>query len=332
MSSFSDIYGYETIKEHMQSAIKLGKVSHAYIINGGLGSGKKMLAGIFAKTLQCENMEETVNPCNKCHSCIQADSGSQPDIIWVKHEKPTSIGVDDVRDQIISDMQIKPYSSRYKIYIIDEAEKLTVAAQNALLKTIEEAPLYAIIILLTNNIDKMLQTIQSRCIVLNVKPVREHDILDYLMNELKLDKQKADFCMDFAQGNLGKAIRLATSDEYREIKENVVKIMRHLREMSVDDMLFAIKNMELYKLKISDYIDLMMMWYRDVLMLKVSNNPGRLMFKEYYSDIRKQSSHISYEGIEKVLKSMDKAKVRLEANVSFDIAMELMLLTMKENC
>ena len=66
MSSFSDIYGYETIKEHMQSAIKLGKVSHAYIINGGLGSGKKMLAGIFAKTLQCENMEETVNPCNNC--------------------------------------------------------------------------------------------------------------------------------------------------------------------------------------------------------------------------------------------------------------------------
>ena len=205
-------------------------------------------------------------------------------------------------------------------------------AQNALLKTIEEAPSYAIIILLTNNLDKMLQTIQSRCIVLNVKPVREHDILDYLMNELKLDKQKADFCMDFAQGNLGKAIRLATSDEYKEIKENVVKFMRHISDMSVDDMIFAIKNMELYKLKVSDYIDLMMMWYRDILMLKVSNNPGRLMFKEYYSDIRKQSSHISYEVIEKVLKSMDKAKVRLEANVSFDIVMELMLLTMKENC
>ena len=112
----------------------------------------------------------------------------------------------------------------------------------------------------------------------------------------------------------------------------MVKFMRHINDMSVDDMIFAIKNMELYKLKVSDYIDLMMMWYRDILMLKVSNNPGRLMFKEYYSDIRKQSSHISYEGIEKVLKSMDKAKVRLEANVSFDIVMELMLLTMKENC
>ena len=86
-----------------------------------------------------------------------------------------------------------------------------------------------------------------------------------------------------------------------------------------------------HKLKIGDYIDLMMMWYRDILMLKITGNAGRLMFKEYYTDIRKQSSHISYEGIEDVLKAMDKAKIRLEANVNFDVAMELMLLTIKEN-
>lgn len=330
MIDFTEIIGHEDIIRHFKSSIELGKISQGYIINGETGSGKKTLTRALVKTLQCE--EGGTEPCNHCKSCLQCETGNQPDIIWVTHDKPNVISVEEIRDQVNSDIDIKPYSSRYKIYVIEDAQLLNVNAQNALLKTIEEAPSYAIIILLTNNIDKMLQTIQSRCIVLNVKPVREHDILDYLMNELKLDKQKADFCMDFAQGNLGKAIRLATSDEYREIKENVVKIMRHLREMSVDDMLFAIKNMELYKLKISDYIDLMMMWYRDVLMLKVSNNPGRLMFKEYYSDIRKQSSHISYEGIEKVLKSMDKAKVRLEANVSFYIAMELMLLTMKENC
>ena len=330
MGNFSDIYGYETIKEHLQSAISMGKVSHAYVISGGLGSGKKLIASTFAQTLQCE--AGGVEPCGVCHSCVQAAGRNQPDIIWVTHDKPNVISVEEIRDQVNSDIDIKPYSSRYKIYVIEDAQLLNVNAQNALLKTIEEAPSYAIIILLTNNLDKMLQTILSRCIVLNVKPVREHDILDYLMNELKLDKQKADFCMDFAQGNLGKAIRLATSDEYKEIKENVVKFMRHINDMSVDDMIFVLKTMELHKLKISDYIDLMMMWYRDILMLKVSNNPGRLMFKEYYSDIRKQSSHISYEGIEKVLKSMDKAKVRLEANVSFDIAMELMLLTMKENC
>ncbi len=330
MIDFTDIIGHEDIIRHFKSSIELGKISQGYIINGETGSGKKTLTRALVKTLQCE--EGGTEPCNHCKSCLQCETGNQPDIVWVTHDKPNVISVEEIRDQVNSDIDIKPYSSRYKIYVVEDAQLLNVNAQNALLKTIEEAPSYAIIILLTNNLDKMLQTILSRCIVLNVKPVREHDILDYLMNELKLDKQKADFCMDFAQGNLGKAIRLATSDEYKEIKENVVKFMRHINDMSVDDMIFVLKTMELHKLKISDYIDLMMMWYRDILMLKVSNNPGRLMFKEYYSDIRKQSSHISYEGIEKVLKSMDKAKVRLEANVSFDIAMELMLLTMKENC
>ena len=167
--------------------------------------------------------------------------------------------------------------------------------------------------------------------VLNIKPVRERDVLDYLMNELKLPKEKADFCMDFAQGNLGKAIRLATSEEYKEIIEDVTGILRRIPDMTVDDIIFAIKNMNHHKLKISDYIDLMMMWYRDILMLKITGNAGRLMFKEYYTDIRKQSAHISYEGIENVLKAMDKAKIRLEANVNFDVAMELMLLTIKEN-
>lgn len=330
MIDFTDIIGHEDIIRHFKSSIELGKIAQGYIINGEAGSGKKTLARALVKTLECE--EGGTEPCNHCKSCLQCETGNQPDIVWVTHDKPNVISVEEVRDQINSDIDIKPYSSRYKIYVVGDAELLNANAQNALLKTIEEAPDYAIIILLTSNLDKLLETIISRCIVLSVKPVREHDILDYLTNELGLDKQRADFCMEFAQGNLGKAIRLATSDEYREIKENVVRIMRHLPELSVEDMMFAIKNMNLYKMKISDYIDLMMMWYRDILMLKVVGNPGRLMFKEYYTDIRRQSAHISYEGIENVTKAMDKAKLRLSANVNFDVAMELMLLTMKENC
>lgn len=330
MIDFTDIIGHEDIIKHFKSSIELGKISQGYIIHGEAGSGKKTLTRALAKTLQCEAGK--TEPCNKCKSCIQCETGNHPDIVWVTHDKPNVISVEEIRSQVVSDIGIKPYSSRYKIYVVDDAQLLNVNAQNALLKTLEEAPDYAIIIMLTTNVDKMLETILSRCIVLNVKPVREHDILDYLTTELGLDKTRADFCMDFAQGNLGKAIRLASSDEYKEIKENVVKIMRHLKEMSVEDLLFYIKTMELYKLKIGDYVDLMMMWYRDILMLKVTNNPGRLMFKEYYSDIRKLSSHVSYEGVENVLKAMDKTKIRLEANVSFDVAIELMLLTMKENC
>lgn len=95
----------------------------------------------------------------------QFDSGNHPDVKWVTHEKANSIGVDDVREQINNDIVIKPYSSKYKVYIIDEAEKMTVQAQNALLKTIEEPPEYAVILFLTNTLDVLLQTVRSRCII-----------------------------------------------------------------------------------------------------------------------------------------------------------------------
>mgnify|MGYP000849144551 FL=1 len=149
MSGFKDVVGHKDIIQYIQNAVEQDKVSHAYILNGAKGSGKKMLAKLFAMTLQCENSQS--EPCGECRSCRQADSGNQPDIITIQHEKPGSISVDDIREQLNGDIMIKPYSNRYKIYIIPEADLLTVQAQNALLKTIEEPPEYAIIFLLTEN-------------------------------------------------------------------------------------------------------------------------------------------------------------------------------------
>ena len=148
MPGFEEIVGHEQIVTHLKSAMKLGKVSHAYILSGEKGCGKKLLADVFAETLQCE--KGGTEPCGSCHSCVQARSGNHPDIIHLMHEKPNSISVDDVRQQIVNDVLVKPYSGKYKIYIVPDAEKMTAAAQNALLKTIEEPPAYAVILLLAN--------------------------------------------------------------------------------------------------------------------------------------------------------------------------------------
>ena len=170
MSGFQDIPGQEHIKDHFQKAISNKKISHAYILSGESGMGHKLLAEAFALTLLCES-GRTV-PCLTCHSCKQVLSGNHPDLIYVIHEKPASIGVDDIRKQINDTIMIRPYSSQYKIYIVDEAEKMTIQAQNALLKTIEEPPSYVIIILLTTNQNTFLPTILSRCIQLKLKPLK----------------------------------------------------------------------------------------------------------------------------------------------------------------
>ena len=326
MANYSDIIGHEDIVRHFKSSIELGKVSHAYILNGEKGVGKKTLASVVAKSLQCESGEP--DPCGKCRSCLQAESGNQPDIIWVSHEKPGSISVGEIRTQMVNDVDLKPYSSRYKIYIVPDAQLLTVEAQNAMLKTLEEPPEYAIIMLLTNNMDKFLPTILSRCIVLNFRPVEPLDMIDYLVTNVGVDQEKARFCTDFAQGNLGKAVRLAISPDYNEIIEDSIRLLREIQDMDMEDVIRAVKNMDKNTL---DVIDIMTMWFRDILVVKISNSPNKMIFKKEFSVMKKQASHTSYEGLEDILAALDKLKIRLEANVNFDIAMELMLLTIKEN-
>ncbi len=328
MADFHDIIGHEQIIEHMKSAIQMKKVSHAYIIEGDYDSGKKLLATVFAKTLQCE--KKGLMPCNVCTSCKQADSHNQPDIIYVNHERPTSIGIDDVREQINGSIQIKPYSSEYKIYIVDEAEKMTTEAQNALLKTIEEPPSYGIIFLLTTNLGKLLPTILSRCVVLHVKPVKDELIKGHL-KKLGIADEQAEFATAFALGNVGKAIRVATSEEFREIKNDCIHMLKYAKDMEVYELIASMKELTKYKLQIYDYLDFMLMWYRDILLLKATGNANQLIYQEEYVALNEKGKRSSYEGIQKIIEEIEKAKVRLRANVNFELTMELLWLTIKEN-
>ncbi len=329
MAGFSEIVGHEQIIEHLQNAIEADKVSHAYILNGPDKAGKMMIAKAFAQTLQCE--KGGIEPCMECHSCKQAMSGNQPDIIYVRHEKPNTISVDDIRTQINNDIVVKPYSSKRKIYIVDEAEKMNQQAQNALLKTIEEPPAYAVLLLLTTNADTFLPTILSRCVRLNLKAVRDEEIKDFLMKKHQLPDYQADVCVAFAQGNVGKAIQLASSDSFNELKTAALQLLKRLDDIELYEMTEAVKQISEYKLEINDYFDLMMIWYRDILYFKATNDVNRLVFKDEVYDIKKQAAKSSYQGIETIIEALEKAKLRLNANVNFDLVIELLLLTIKEN-
>ena len=329
MAGFGDIVGHKQIIEHLQKAISYGKVSHAYIFNGPEGSGKRMLADAFALALQCE--AGNGDPCMECHACKQALSMNHPDIIYIQHEKPNTISVDEIRKQINHDVDIKPYSGKYKVYIVDEAEKMNPQAQNALLKTLEEPPAYAVILLLTTNAENFLPTILSRCITLNIKVVPDQEIKRYLMKVCQVPDYQADVCVAFAQGNVGKAIQLATNQDFNELKDSVLQLIKRISDIELYEMMEAIKQIGEYKLQITDYFDLLTIWYRDVLYFKATQDAHGLIFKDEVYDIKKQAGKSSYSGIETIIEALDKAKLRLNANVNFDLTMELLLLTMKEN-
>ena len=329
MGSFKDVVGHKDILKYISSAVENNRVSHAYILNGERGSGKKMLANLFAMTLLCETGDN--EPCGKCHSCKQAESGNHPDIIRVTHEKPNSISVDDIRTQVNNTVDIKPYQGPYKVYIIPQADMMTPQAQNAILKTIEEPPSYAVFLLLTENAETLLPTINSRCVMLKLRNIKDTLIKKYLMENLEIPDHKADMCTAFAQGNMGRAIMLANSDHFNEIREEAVQLLKHISEMELNEIVAAVKNISVYKLEITDYLDIIMIWYRDVLLYKATKEIDKVVFKDQLQSIKEQARKSSYEGIELILESLEKAKARLKANVNFDLVMELLFLTIKEN-
>ena len=335
MTGFKDIVGHNKIVNHLKNAIQMDKVSHAYIINGEDNSGKMMLAEAFAMALQCE--EGGPEPCGNCRSCRQAIERNQPDIIFIgqdemmEDKKTKSISVDEIRTLLNNDIVIKPYSSKYKIYIVDHAEKMNVQAQNALLKTIEEPPAYGVILLLTSNADSFLQTIRSRCILLNVKTVEEDLIKKHLMKKYQVPDYKAEICAAFAQGNVGKAIQLAASDSFNEMKQDVLALVKKMEDIEIYELPVTIKNINAYKQRMDEYLDLLTLWYRDLLYLKATDDVNNLIFKDEVYDIKKQAAKKSYSGIENIFQAIELTRTRLKANVNFDLVIEMLLLAIKEN-
>lgn len=328
MQSFANMIGQASIKEHLKKSLQTGKISHAYIFYGEKGSGKKSLADLFARTLQCEAKGE--DPCNQCTSCRQAASHNHPDIMYLQHEKPQIISVDEIRRQINQDIAIKPYSSERKIYIVDEAEKMNVQAQNALLKTLEEPPGYAVILLLTTNLEALLPTIRSRCVTLTMKPVSEQELQRYLMRRAQIPDYKAGVCAAFARGNVGRGLELAVSTEFEELKDSTLQLLLHIEEMTLSDLTAEAKKRAEKNSDREGFLELLEMWYRDVLLYKATGTGRGLIFGEEASRIKKMALRSTFEGLNRMLETITETRTRLAANVNPELTMEWLLLVAQE--
>ena len=343
--SFAEIIGQEDAKNLLKNAVKSGNHSHAYIFSGEKGSGKMMLAEAFAAMLQCENPTDD-DACYECHSCKQALSRNNPDIIYVKREDDkANIGVDVVRERIVNDVEIKPYSNKYKIYIVDEAEKMNQQAQNAILKTIEEPPEYAVIILLTANHNAFLQTILSRCVLIQMKSIDTNSIKKVLQTKYETVDYQAEMVASFAQGNVGKAIALVSDSNFNDVKNMVLSLCKKASRMDEQQMAEEVKaikeendrdkkessEVEKFQGFMDQMLDLITLWFKDVLLYKATLNDELLLFKENTFDIKEQASSCSYHGLNEIINAISETRARLNANVNFELTIMLLIQAIKEN-
>ena len=195
----------------------------------------------------------------------------------------------------------------------------------------QEPPAYAVILLLADNPDSLLPTISSRCVILNLKPVSDNLVKSYLMERMHIPDYQAEVDASFAQGNIGKAERIATSEEYAEVMENSLRLVKYAQNMELYELVEAIKGMTADKDNIQDYLDIFSMWFRDVLLFKATREVDTLVFRQEINYIKERAQKSSYEGLERIIDAIQTAGVRLKANVNFELTMELLFLTIKEN-
>ena len=256
---FEKIYGNYKIKETLTNAVKQNTVSHSYLFIGNSGIGKKMIAKEFSKMLLCIQEEKY---CGKCKSCIEFDSNNNPDFLLIEPDG-NSIKIDQIR-YLQKKIQEKPIISSKKVYIIDSADKMTKEAQNCLLKTLEEPPSFAILILIGSNESDFLQTIKSRCMILHFQNIENKEIKEYLEINYGLTNINENILETF-QGSIGKAIFL------KDKQEEYNNIQKLIDELENKDIIDIIKFAEpLYKgkeeiLKMLDYINI-------ILLKKAKNN------------------------------------------------------------
>ena len=273
--------GVTEIKCHMRDAWRAGKLSHAYIISGGSSRQRRDIADSLAQLLLGRN-EATRK---------QLESGTHPDLFEITHEKPASISVDDIRRQLSDTVDTRPYGTDSKLYIIDEADKMTAQAQNAVLKTIEEPPEYVSILLMTRNPEILLETIRSRCV----------------------------------------DMKITGDDEELSVSPEHIQILRMMTQPSVEGIMNAASELKNSKDGIIAFISSARLWMRDILFMKLTGDAAGLALKEEAEYIKKSAASMSLEDIEQGIRAADEAESRIESNVNTELTLQLMLMEMAVN-
>ena len=293
------ILGNEALLSRLRRVASYDHVANAYILSGPEGSGKRLIADAFQEMLQ-------VSPADR---------------IDVVHEKPNIISVDDIRNGINRSASVLPYESSRKLYVVDEAEKMNVQAQNALLKTLEEPPEYVVILLLTENEEAFLPTILSRAVRLRTAVIPEETIQELLLSK-GFSEEESRTAARLSGGAPGRALEIVSSEDYQALVEEILKVAALPEGPDPDQAMAFAKTMAERKADAGDVISLFRLFYRDVLVLKSGGKVEQLFFGKEKAAIQKIAAKTSFEGIGRILQGLDGLLARLKANVNTELSFE----------
>ncbi len=318
----------DSIIRNVSNIINNDKVTNSYIIEGLKGSGKTLLANYFAKSLLCESF--TDEPCCECDNCLNFDKNYIPDVLYISAKK-SALSIDEARLHIVDNVHIKPQSQKYKIYII-EADEITIQAQNSLLKTIEDPPKYAIFIFMTSKINLFLPTILSRCTIFKTQYISKELVYDYFKNS-DLNFTDSDFksVSNFETGSIGQAIELLNKNS---LTTHRLELLQTLIEINKTDILGCVnlaKQADKYKADMTMFYNIVLALYRDLFIIKTTNNKVLVNQQDIYSELLSASYDFDVSKIDKNFKFIYNAINTQNINNNFSIGIETLYLRLSNN-
>lgn len=323
MKSFEDIIGHDEITKDLNRMIKEDRLNHGLLFDGINGIGKKFTAQRLAKALLCENK----TACGDCKACKLFDARSQPDYLFVQAED-LKIKKAKIKE-IIDFLQIKPFDSTYKVVIVDDFDLATIEAQNTFLKTLEEPPIYAKIILLSENSDRLLDTVRSRLKIYKFFPIAKVYLVEYLMDTYNMPEDQASFLADYSGGSIGKAIKYIKDEDFKLERKLSIEIfdkaIKGHRKFVLDNISFFSKE------NIDEVINIYVTWLRDLLIYKETKSKLYLYNKDYANLISSQM-FLSEDNIGSISDFLIKTKEDLSYNIAVEFVMEVFLINVMEEC
>ena len=324
--SFNSVIGQEDAVEILQDEIKRDRISHAYLFSAKEGSGKSKLAFEFAKASFCE--ESAADSCGNCLNCRKMDHKNHPDfkIISVLEDK-SSISINQIRE-LKKEIAYKPYDSDHKIYVIEKAEKMTKEAANSLLKTLEEPPSFATIILLVEDSGKLLPTIVSRCQQIKLRNVSRQKIKELLLAE-GLNEQRAEIISSTAAGSPGKALKIAKIDNYFEKRQQIYDFLKNIASKNTIEIFKLTK--ELTSLLKADFpcFNLLSDWYRDIMMIK-QDYLDAVINKDYFEELKELAAEMNLQTIVRNLELIAQSEEYIDRNIKEELSLEVLFFKLRQ--
>ncbi len=294
--------------------VRSGRLAHAYLFLGPKKTGKLSTAIVVSKLVNCENLRDGTF-CDQCATCIKINSGNHPDI-HILEDSSQAIKIEDIR-LLINEMQFRAYEAKTKIFLIHNAERLTIEASNALLKTLEEPSKGSLIILTTSAPERLLGTIRSRCQSVHFFSLDNKLIQKQLTENYGCDQLMAHFLAHFSDGSLGRL-----NGDYKGIFDR--------KNEAIDQFVFE-QDSEIYfkkilsdKLVVREVVYFLFLWFKDLMMLKNQSSDQHLANIDRLSDLKYFEKKYEFKEIVEILNDIVATRRAIDENFNIKVPLVIM--------